>query len=254
MRFLHCADLHIGCFSDVTEGINSLTLLAEAALAGKAQAFLVAGDLFDKTAPYPFAAQCAIKPLSCLMEHGVQVYAVEGNHDCEPDGAFRSLGYLEERGIVRVLRPIWDASGRPILKDCIAQCHGVRIAGLGFLGDQTAQRLRMFVDALPEYAGATVCLLHTGVYEEEHVPPGGITKEEGHVPPGGVTKKDIARCTKKIQYIALGHRHGREEHGIAYNPGSPSGVRLNDMDADYGYYLADIGAGSSDIAFFFTRN
>ena len=239
MRFLHCADLHIGCFSDVTEGIDSLTLLAEAALAGKAQAMLIAGDLFDKTAPCPYAAQRAAELLSRLMEHGIQIYAVEGNHDCNGEGPLR---YLEEEGLVRVLRPRWDASGRPVLDGCVAECHGVRIAGLGFLGDQTAQRLRMFADALPDYAGATVCLLHTGVYEE------------GHVPPGGVTEKDIARCAKKIKYIALGHRHGREEHGIAYNPGSPSGVRLHEPDADYGYYLADIGAGSAHIAFFSTRN
>lgn len=242
MRFLHCADLHIGCFSDVTEGINSLVLLAEAALAGKAEAMLIAGDLFDKAAPYPYAAQRAAEPLARLIEHGIQVYAVEGNHDCQPDGAFCSLGYLEEKGLVRVLRPTWDASGRPKFKGCIAECNGVRIAGLGFLGDQTAQRLHAFVDMLPEYAGATVCLLHTGVYEE------------GQVPPGGVTEKDIARCAAKTQYIALGHRHGHEEHGIAHNPGSPSGVRLNDPDADYGYYLADVGAGSNSIAFFSTRN
>ncbi|HWR24112.1 MAG TPA: metallophosphoesterase [Feifaniaceae bacterium] len=242
MRFLHCADLHIGCFSDVAEGIQCLDFLAEAALAGKAQAMLIAGDLFDKAAPYPYAARRAVEPLSRLADCGVRVYAVEGNHDCEPDGAFRSLRYLEERGLIHVLRPAWDASGGPVLDTCVAECHKIRIVGLGFLGDQTAQRLRAFVDALPDYKGATVCLLHTGVYEE------------GRVPPGGVTEQEIAYCAKKIQYIALGHRHGREEHGIAFNPGSPTGVRLNDMDADYGYYLADIGAGSGSIAFFFTRN
>lgn len=242
MRFLHCADLHIGSFSDVEEGVNSLTLLAEAALASKAQALLVAGDLFDKTAPYPYAAQCASKPLSRLMEHGVQVYAVDGNHDCGPGGASRLLGYLEEREFVRVLRPSWDGEDKPILDHCIAFCGNVRIVGLGFLGNQTALRLRTFVDELPAYAGATVCLLHTGVYEA------------GRVPLGGITEEDIAYCAKRIQYIALGHRHGREEHGVAYNPGSPSGVRLNEPDADYGYYLADIGGSSVHIAFFSTRN
>ena len=238
MRLLHCADLHIGCFSDVTEGIKSLTLLTEAAIKYRTQALLIAGDLFDKDAAYPFAAQRAIEPLSRLREYGIQAIAVEGNHDCNPHG---SLRYLEQKELVRVLRPKWEASGKPVLDGCIAEYCGVRVVGLGFLGDQTATRLKAFAEALPGYEGATVCLLHTGVYEE------------GHVPPGGITELDVARCANKIEYIALGHRHGREEHGIAYNPGSPSGVRLYDPHADYGYYLVDVGAGSVHIAFFSTR-
>ncbi len=238
MRFLHCADLHIGCLGEEEE-CNSLSLLAEAALAGEAQAVLIVGDLFDKAASYPHAAQRVAEPLSRLARRGVEVFAVEGNHDCGIKGPLR---YIEKEGLVRVLRPKWGASGKPVLSDCVVECHNVRIAGLGFLGERTAPRLMAFVDALSEYSGPTVLMLHTGVYGE------------GQMPPGGITQSDIERCAKKIQYIALGHRHGREEHGFAYNPGSPSGVRIHKPDADYGYYLVDIGAGFSSISFFSTRN
>ena len=238
MRFLHCADLHIGSMHDVETGIKSLAFLVEKAIQSQVDAMLIAGDLFDKTAPYPEAAHRAEEPLSRLSENGISVYAVEGNHDCRPD---ESLQLLEERGLICILRPAWDEAGKPMLQAGLAECCGVRIAGLGFLGNQTASKLRMFVDALPEDHAATVCMLHTGVYA-------------GQVPIGGITVQDISYCAKKIQYIALGHRHGREEHGIAHNPGSPSGVRLNDPDADYGYYLADVGTGIASIRFFSTRN
>ena len=238
MRFLHCADLHIGSMHDVETGIKSLAFLVEKAIQSHVDAMLIAGDLFDKTAPYPEAAHRAEEPLSRLSENGISVYAVEGNHDCGQNALLR---HLEGKGLIHILRPAWDKAGKPMLQGCMVECCGIRIVGLGFLGNQTVSKLMGFVDALPDDHAATVCMLHTGVYA-------------GQVPIGGITAQDISYCTEKIQYIALGHRHGREEHGIAHNPGSPSGVRLNDPDADYGYYLADVGTGIVSIRFFSTRN
>lgn len=240
MRLLHCADLHIG-FEGIGEGIRALTLLIEAVISHQADAMLIAGDLFDKTAPYPEAVRRAAEALSVLRAHNIPVLATDGNHDAA-DGTAEALRELDRQGLIRLLRPQWDALGAPVLTDCVVQAGGARIVGLGFLGDETRARLHAAADALPPFDGATVCLLHTGVYEE------------GHVPQGGIVQADVDRCAERIQYLALGHRHGREEHGIAYNPGSPTGVRFFNPDADYGYYLADFCAGSPKITFFSTRN
>lgn len=240
MRLLHCADLHIG-FQGIEEGIRALALLIDAAISDQVDAMLIAGDLFDKAAPCPEAARRTAEALSTLRVHGIPVFATDGNHDVS-SGTAEALRELDRQGLIRLLRPRWDAAGAPVLADCTVQLGGVKIVGLGFLGEETRARLRLAVDALTPFDGATVCMLHTGVYEE------------GRVPQGGIVQADVDRCAEKIQYLALGHRHGREEHGIAYNPGAPSGVRLFDPDADYGYYLADFCMGSPKITFFSTRN
>lgn len=240
MRLLHCADLHIG-FEGIGEGVRALMLLMEAVIFHQAEALLIAGDLFDKTAPCPEAAGRAAEALTVLRAHNIPVFAADGNHDAA-GGTAEALRELNGQGLIRLLRPRWDALGAPVLADCMVQLGGTRIVGLGFLGDETRAKLRAAVGALPPFGGVTVCMLHTGVYEEVRVPRGGIVQA------------DVDRCAEKIQYLALGHRHGREEHGIAYNPGVPSGVRLFDPDADYGYYLADFCTGSPKITFFSTRN
>jgi len=236
VRFLHCADLHIGCGGDETFGAAHFARIADAALKAEADALLIAGDLFDRTAKMPAAAQSAAACLRPLKAAGVAVFAVEGNHDCGPPAA-DGLTLLREEGRLRLLRPSFDSAGRPNLAGCLAEHKGVRIAGFGYLGENTRERLAALLALLPPWPGATVCMLHTGVYEKAP-------------PRGGLLASDMEWFEGKAVYVALGHRHAREEHGLGRDPGAPAGVRLRGTAAPRGYYIAETREGGCAYRFF----
>ncbi len=234
MRFLHCADLHIGSGGNEAAGCDCLSRLADAAIAARVDAMLIAGDLFDRAARYPQAAEAAAPALARLRAAGVCTSAIEGNHDILNNKCPSCLALLHAEGLLYLLRPVYDTAGEPRLSEydgktgCIATVAGVRIAGFGFMGGATRARLKALTDLLAPYEGFTVGMLHSGVY------PGGA------LPQGGIRPADIAACAGKVDYFALGHRHAREEHAQGFNPGSPNGVRLKDPLAERGYYIVDV--------------
>ena len=105
----------------------------------------------------------------------------------------------------------------------MAYVGGVRIAGFGFLSDTTKERLLSLSCELEPFGGFTAALLHTGVYD-------------GEVPVGGIVQEDLRVFNGLVDYFALGHRHAREEHGNAFNPGALCGVRMNAPHEEHGYY------------------
>lgn len=231
MRFLHCADLHIG--SGGTEaGAACLCTLAQAAIDGQVDAVLIAGDLFDRSVRCPEAENAVEYSLTCLRSAQIPVYCVCGNHDFYGKGT-ECLLELHNRSLLHLLQPKLDETGELIISvydgyhGCLAVADGVRIVGLGYLGDRTRERLVSASKQLAPYDGFTAVMLHTGIYA-------------GSLPVGGITRQDLQPFDGLVEYFALGHRHAREEHGNAYNPGSPCGMRMIDSKQEHGYYLVDV--------------
>ncbi|MFP5298526.1 MAG: exonuclease SbcCD subunit D, partial [Actinomycetota bacterium] len=84
MRFLHTGDWHVGKslvgLSRAPEQEAVLDEIVEIARKHEVDATLVAGDLFDSTAPSPEAERIVYKALLGLAETGA-VVVVPGNHD-----------------------------------------------------------------------------------------------------------------------------------------------------------------------------
>ena len=231
MRFLHCADLHIG--SGGTEaGAACLRILAQAAIDTQVDAVLIAGDLFDRSVSSREARNAVENALACLYSARIPVYCVCGNHDFCGQGS-ECLLELQNQLLLHLLQPEMDDTDRVGIRayngqtGCVAIADGVRIVGLGYLGDQTRERLVSVSKQLVPYEGFTTVMLHTGVYI-------------GFLPVGGITRQDLRPFDGLVEYFALGHRHAREEHGNAYNPGSPCGTRMIDSKQEHGYYIVDV--------------
>lgn len=85
MRILHTADWHIGRTlrgrSRADEHVAALDEIAQIARARDVDLVLVAGDVFDTSAPTAESEEIAYRGLLALAETGARVVVIAGNHD-----------------------------------------------------------------------------------------------------------------------------------------------------------------------------
>jgi exonuclease SbcD len=85
MRFLHTADWHVGKplrgRSRADEHARALDEVARIAIEGQVDAVLVAGDVFDSTAPPPEAEKLVYDFLARMLAERIACVVIAGNHD-----------------------------------------------------------------------------------------------------------------------------------------------------------------------------
>ena len=95
MKLIHTGDLHIGKtmndFSLIPDQRFILDQLLTTAREEKADAFVIAGDVYDRAVPPGEAVQLLDGFLTSLLEEGIPVLLISGNHD-SPE----RLGFGEE--------------------------------------------------------------------------------------------------------------------------------------------------------------
>ncbi len=240
MLFIHCADLHIGS-GNIAAAVNCLHRMTDEVMIARADALLIAGDLFNRSAGRT-AVEAAAQAMIRLKQANIPVYCVDGNHDACSKPGRDCLGLLHGQSLIHLLYPIRDAAGEPHISayngdtGCIAYAGGIRMIGFGFLGDTTKERLCLLSRELEPFDGVTIALLHTGVYD-------------GEVPVGGIVQEDLKVFDGLVDYFALGHRHSREEHGNACNPGALCGIRMNTPQEEHGYYRISVEGGAFSAQF-----
>ena len=113
MRFLHVADLHFG------KSIHGVSLLEngdqgywvdrflERVDAIRPDAVLIAGDVYDRSAPSGAAVVLLSRMLTALAERAVPALLVAGNHDSAQRLAF-ARPLLEREGLY-ISRPLYDS-------------------------------------------------------------------------------------------------------------------------------------------------
>ena len=225
MKLFHCADIHLGRrrldgrLPD-SDFADAFAWLAGEAIGGKADAFLLAGDLFDKPQVEPHHLRQAQTTLQRLRDAAIPVIAIEGNHD---KASLHSTGptwldFLADDGLLHLLKPRFDAAGA-ILDGAIFNLGGVRFIGAGYLGAATPHKVRQILERL-ETGREQVMLLHAG--------PDYFVGEGG-----GFSAEDLRGIRERVRYLALGHIHKPMLHGgWACNPGSPENCDLREAAYD----------------------
>ena len=257
MKLFHAADIHLGRrrldgrlpdadFADAFEHI------ARAAIEGKADVFLLAGDLFDRAQVEPPHLRQAQRVLGLLKDARIPVVAIEGNHDKSflSSSAPTWLDFLAQDELLILLRTRFDATG-PILSPWDAatktgawiDLDGVRFTGAGYLGAATPHKVRQIVERLAPDS-LHVMLLHAG--------PDYFVGEGG-----GFSTGDLAAIREKVSYLALGHIHKPMLHGgWACNPGSPENCELREAAYDHdragvavprGYAIVELDAQRTHV-------
>ena len=99
MKLLHTSDWHIG---KTLKGRNRLDeqrkvigQIIDVAREHQPDAVLIAGDLYDVSAPSAEAQQLVVQALLALRDTGAEVIAIAGNHDSAAD--FRRLPAVDGR-------------------------------------------------------------------------------------------------------------------------------------------------------------
>lgn len=102
MKFLHTGDLHIGKrlfeASVLEDQAHILEQIYEIALEERVQAVVLAGDLYDRSVPPAEAVTLLDDFLTGLIQAGISVIAVSGNHD-SPERLSFGEKILEKQGL-----------------------------------------------------------------------------------------------------------------------------------------------------------
>ncbi|MBX6395479.1 MAG: exonuclease SbcCD subunit D, partial [Alicyclobacillaceae bacterium] len=246
--FLHVGDLHLGFqqynleerFDDFGRAFFQAV---DEALARNVDYVLIAGDLFNKRSINSRTLDQAVAGLGRLREAGIETIAIEGNHDKAPYGDRDSwMWFLNRQGYLHLLTPFYE-EGRMALKPwdderregTVLTREGVRFVGLGYLGAMVDQRVRELAELLPPSDAFTVLLLHGAVDKMMHL--------------GGVRRESLEMLRGVVDYVALGHIHGRYEiDGWIFNPGAPECWDLKEHRLEKGFYLVRVETGSKTFA------
>src|SRR2546423_6130163 len=118
MKFLHIADIHLGCrrynLEERTKDFFRAwqDVIINHAIANRVDFVLIVGDLFNSRKVDPQAMSHAMAGLELLKEAGIPVVAIEGNHDQrEAISDFSWLRSLSQWGFLYLLEPARDEEG-----------------------------------------------------------------------------------------------------------------------------------------------
>ncbi len=222
MKFIHLADLHLGkrvCeVSMLDDQIYILEQILGLVRQHRADAVLIAGDVYDRPAPPPEAVAVLDDFLTKLQALGTPCLLIPGNHDSGERLAFGAQ-LLDRAGVY--LAPVFDGHVRTVeLQDPYGP---VQFTLLPFL--RPAQVRRYFPEIAPgDYEGAVRAVLSTVPAEPgmrrvllAHqfvtalgVPPERCESELASV--GTLDNVDVS-AFDGFDYVALGHIHGPQRIG-----------------------------------------
>ncbi len=262
MRFLHLADLHFG------KSLHGVSLLENGdqdhwvdsflALAGELRpdAVVIAGDVYDRSAPSGEAVALLSRMLTSLAEKKIPVLLVAGNHDSAQRLAF--AGPLLAKQGVHISRPLFgteqlerftleDAFG-PVTFWLMPYVYPALISQA--LGDESLREYDAAVRALLARQGADLRERNVLV-AHQNVTSGGVEVQRGgsETAVGGIGQIDC-RVFDGFDYVALGHIHaaypvGRETVRYA---GSPLCYHFNELrQPKKGPILVELGPKGAPV-------
>jgi exonuclease SbcD len=258
MRLIHTSDWHLGRTlhgeSLLEYQAAFLDWLLSQAAEQRADAVIVAGDIYDRAVPSIDAVAILDRALHGFATARIPVLIISGNHDSAVRLGFG--GRLSELAGVHLRTSVADI-GRPVV---LSDAHGeVAIYGIPYLlpdavmADLGAERSHTSVlaaatalirrDASERGVGRTVVAAHAFV-------TGGKTSDsERDIRVGGISDAP-ASVFAGLTYVALGHLHGQQQveagqHGttVRYS-GSPLAYSFSERRQAKSVTLAEIdGSG-----------
>jgi exonuclease SbcD len=247
MKFLHIADVHLGCrrynLEERTKDFFRAwhDVITNHAIPNKIDFMLIAGDFFDRRNIDPQAMNHAIAGLELLKEAEIPVVAIEGNHDQRDAVSEHSwMRSLSEWGFIKLLEPARDKEGHLALvpwdeterSGSYVDIGDARIFGSHWYGASATAAIPILADALRRARAEgrfNILMLHTDV-------EGQTTRPIPAVP---VAK--LKELKQMVNYVALGHTHKRFDlDGWAFNPGSLEPTSIDEYKEERGAFLVEV--------------
>lgn len=252
MKFLHTSDWHIGKTlkgrSRLDEQTQILKEIVDVASRESVDAVLIAGDLYETSAPSAQAQQLVVHALIALKQTGAEVIAMAGNHDhAVTFDAYRPLMAAAGIHLVGQVRPV-DAGG---VVSFAARSTGeaVNVAVLPFLTTRYAVRAaELLLNTPSEHAGAydqqvrdMIEHLKTGFTDNAvNIFMAHLTITNGKLGGGERAAQTIfdyfvpaTAFGNDPHYVALGHLHRRQQMPAGcpvHYSGSPMAVDFGEEE------------------------
>ncbi len=261
MKFLHCADLHLGrqlhgypLLEDQRYILEQILNLAQS---HQVDALLVAGDIFDRAAPSSEAVALLDWFLTTAAQQHISCFITAGNHD-SPERIAYGNRLMEQQGIY--LAPVLSGGLSPItLEDAYGP---VEIYLLPFLKPAHVRGLWP-EEEIANYTAAVQQVLSQSVLENDHrkllvahqfvtcatQQPETSDSETLHL---GTLDNVDARIFEDFDYVALGHIHKPQNMGsprVRY-AGSPLKYSLSEAGHEKGVTLVELREkGGMEVTF-----
>lgn len=246
MKFLHIADVHLGCTRyQLPESPRDffdawMDVLRRYGIDENVDFVIISGDFFHKRSVPPETMNHAVEGLNLMREAGIPVVAIEGNHDQKhTDSPFSWLRSLAQWGLIILLEPDifekrmmyrpWDPAGRT---GGYIDIGSVRIFGSHWYGASGNWAIPMLTDSILEnkrLGAFHVLMLHTDV--------------EGHQmhPLPALSLASLKELKRAVDYIALGHTHKHYEiDNWAFNPGSIEITNISEYRETRGAFVVEV--------------
>lgn len=226
MRFIHTADWHLGRLffgrhltDDQAHVLDELVHLARDA---RAEAVVIAGDIYDRAVPPVEAVELFDEVLSrLLLDEKIKVLYIAGNHDSAARLGFGSR--LLAGGGVFVAGQL-QADAAPIVLD---DAHGkvafsllpyMEPATVRFAYGEAAEELAGFDEATSFAVARAAALVPEGcrsvAVAHAFIAGGASSDSERPLSVGGSDSVSPA-CFARFSYTALGHLHAPQQAGAA---------------------------------------
>jgi DNA repair protein SbcD/Mre11 len=252
MRFMHTSDWHVGKTLKGRDRLDEQrAVLAEiAAIAEENQtdAVLVAGDVYESSAPSAPAQHLVVQTLLRLRQAGAEVIVIAGNHDHGPTfEAYRPL--MDVAGITLVGMVRAPDKGGVVRFRARSGGEDVQVAVLPFLTQRYAVRAAEIVAQTPsesvraydEMIRQIVAALTSGFGDGtvnllmSHLTCIGGSFGGGERPAQSIFEYSVPASIFPVSahYVALGHLHRRQSlpaHCPVHYSGSPIAVDFGEQD------------------------
>jgi exonuclease SbcD len=252
VKFLHTADWHVGKTLKGRDRLDEqkavLAEIARVAEANEVDAVLVAGDVYDLSAPSAAAQQLVIQTLLRMRQAGAEVIVIAGNHDHGPTfEAYRPL--MGEVGITLVgaykspdkggvVRFTARSDGAPVqlaVLPFLSQRYAVRAADI--VANSPSENVRAYDEQMRQviasltagFGGGTVNLVMS------HLTCVGGKLGGGERSAQSIFEYSVPASIFPVaaHYVALGHLHRRQAlpaPAPVHYSGAPLAVDFGEQD------------------------
>jgi exonuclease SbcD len=252
VKFLHTADWHVGKTLKGRDRLDEQrAVLAE--IAGLAEvndvdAVLVAGDVYDLSAPSAAAQQVVVQALLRMRRAGAEVIVIAGNHDHGPTfeayrplmgvagitlaGAVRSP---DRGGVIRFTARSDGADTQVAVLPFLSQRYAVRAAEI--VANTPSENVRAYDEQLRQVIGSLTGSFHGDTVNlvMSHVTCVGGTFGGGERSAQSIFEYSVPASVFPVSahYVALGHLHRRQAlpaPAPVHYSGAPLAVDFGEQD------------------------
>jgi hypothetical protein len=249
-KFAHMSDCHIGVWRD--QRLRNLNLQAfqkaiDKCIEEKVDFIIISGDLFDTNIPDLYQVKSAVEKLRLAKENGINIYAIYGSHDYNPN-TVSMVDVLESTGLfVKVSKGEFQ-NDKLVLEFVEDEKTGAKLTGLPGrkLGLESEYFKTLDKETLEKVDGFKIFLFHTIVTE---LNPG--YPEANTVP--------LSLFPKGFDYYAGGNIHKRieerlDDYSIVVYPGALFGTNFKDLEdmangEKRGFYIVEFDKTVKNVRF-----